>query len=189
MAGVGVLFSAGGDVLGSRTYYSARAPPPSFEGAPDLVSRASDPHVGQGSVAGAGAALLFKGQFQDVPETSRASTTGTGVSSTVTESPTFSKSNPNFFNQSAINSIRRFLSPSYPRICVFGGSRFDPNQKPDQEWEQFGTYYFALPLVEVRGGPNGSFAAVTIAWEDGAPAPVESSVEEGMTLLDLMFEQ
>jgi hypothetical protein len=121
-----------------RTYYRARTPPLVPVEAPGQVERACDPHVGQGAVGGAGAAVLWRAR-------------GAGAT----------------LDDATVAAVRRFLSPACPRICVMGGARFDAGRTPSVEWQDFHMLQFVLPTVEVREVGDTSFVAVTIAWDGG----------------------
>ena len=62
-------------------------------------------------------------------------------------------------------SCARFLCPSQPRVRVLGGTRFDPLQTPAAEWEQFGSFCFLLPQVELTESDQVLLLAVNIAWD------------------------
>ncbi len=91
--------------------------------------------AGAGSVAGAGAAWLWKGHSGQP------------------------------LNEKAMASMQRFLKTDHPRVRVFGGSRFDPKSHPAPEWEEFGSYCFVLPRIEVLELSGCSMLACTLAWD------------------------
>ena len=45
-------------------------------------------------------------------------------------------------------------------------SRFNPEQAPSAEWAPFGSYFFLLPSVELVEGPQNTFLACNLAWEE-----------------------
>ncbi|KAG7671813.1 putative Protein PHYLLO, chloroplastic [Nannochloris sp. 'desiccata'] len=96
--------------------------------------------AGAGTVAGAGSAWLWKGQSGQP------------------------------LDKKAMASMQRFLKTDHPRVRVFGGSRFDPKSHPAPEWEEFGSYCFVLPRIEVLELSGCSMIACTLAW-DAASTP------------------
>jgi hypothetical protein len=99
-------------VLQPQVYFSPRR-----SSAPDTAgsTAATAASAGAGSVAGVGAAWLWKG---------------------ADEQP---------LDDAVVKSMRRFLHASTARLRVFGGSRFDPKKAPSPEWKEFGSYFFMLP--------------------------------------------
>jgi len=63
------------------------------------VQRAVDPYVGAGAVGGVGAAVTWRGRHRGAT-----------------------------LDHTAMEKLRRFLSPSSPRVCALGGARFDPER-------------------------------------------------------------
>ena len=73
---------------------------------------------GAGSVAGAGAAWLWRG----------------------------SPGEP--LDERVVRDMQRFLGasgPGAPRVRAFGGARFNTAQQPGEEWAEFGSYCFLIP--------------------------------------------
>lgn len=99
-------------VFHPQVYFSPRR-----SSAPDTAgsTAATAASAGAGSVAGVGAAWLWKG---------------------ADEQP---------LDDAVVKSMRRFLEASNARLRVFGGSRFDPHKAPSPEWKEFGSYFFMLP--------------------------------------------
>ena len=47
-------------------------------------------------------------------------------------------------------------------------SRFNPDQQPQPEWLAFGSYCFALPLIEFTEAGDACLLAATLAWDQPA---------------------
>ncbi|GAX76586.1 hypothetical protein CEUSTIGMA_g4032.t1 [Chlamydomonas eustigma] len=75
------------------------------------------------------------------------------------------KAGSGFDAATTVQYMQRFLSASCPRVRVIGGTRFNPDQLPATEWEAFGSYCFALPLIEYTEAANCCLLAVTLAWD------------------------
>ena len=71
--------------------------------------------------------------------------------------------------------MQRFLSPACPRVRVIGGTRFNPDQQPAPEWAAFGSYCFALPLLEFTEASDSNLLAVTLAWDASSSGGTSSS--------------
>ncbi|QDZ21991.1 menaquinone biosynthesis protein [Chloropicon primus] len=70
------------------------------------------------------------------------------------------------FDLESYDRISRFLSEGGDAVRAFGGIRFDPTQTPSEEWEEFGSYTFVIPSVELRTTPSHSTLACNIAWDN-----------------------
>ena len=78
--------------------------------------------------------------------------------------------------------MQRFLSPACPRVRVIGGTRFNPDQQPAPEWAAFGSYCFALPLLEFTEASDSNLLAVTLAWDASSSGGTSSSSSEGLVV-------
>lgn len=47
------------------------------------------------------------------------------------------------------NEMRSSLNPDHKLMRYYGGFRFNPNEEPDLIWENFGTFRFIMPLIEI----------------------------------------
>ena len=70
------------------------------------------------------------------------------------------------FSEHSFNRINRFLRKDESRIRAFGGIRFDPSKASSAEWEEFGSYQFVIPAVELLTRPSHSVLACTVAWDN-----------------------
>ena len=82
-------------------------------------------------------------------------------------------------NPLSLNIILRFRSGSYtltssdevpplPPSPASPASRFNPDQQPQPEWLAFGSYCFALPLIEFTEAGDACLLAATLAWDQPA---------------------
>lgn len=74
------------------------------------------------------------------------------------------------FDKSVVSDMQRWTSAEQPRVKVLGGTRFNPQQQPDAEWRQFGSFCFVLPLVELMECATDGLLACTVAWDGSAAA-------------------
>ena len=90
------------------------------------------------------------------------------------------------FDRTVSRSIHRYLPEDIPNIQVFGGTRFDCSAKPGLEWEEFGSYYFMLPILECREAPGCTAVACTVVWDQEGNAPIEfeEAVDRCCKILD-----
>ena len=70
------------------------------------------------------------------------------------------------FTRGTYERIQRYLASGIENVRVFGGMRFNPLQKPAPEWEDFGSFLFCLPAVELQRHASHSVLSCTVAWDD-----------------------
>jgi len=90
------------------------------------------------------------------------------------------------FDQTVCRSIHRHLPDDIPNIQAFGGTRFDCRARPGLEWEEFGSYYFMLPILECREAPGCTLVSCTVVWdeEEGLPLRFQQSIDRCREIVD-----
>ena len=69
-------------------------------------------------------------------------------------------------NAEVMKDIKEKTKDEYNRIKCFGGSRFDPGGRVDEEWESFGSFSYVIPRVEFVERGHGCVLACTLAWDE-----------------------
>ena len=71
-------------------------------------------------------------------------------------------------NEAMWRHASRALQGASPRMRYYGGARFDQEQKPAAEWEDFGGCTLLLPLLEVQRCGDKSLLACHLRWRPDA---------------------
>lgn len=58
---------------------------------------------------------------------------------------------------------------------MIGGTRFNPQQLPNSEWDRFGAYLFSLPLLELTEAANCCLLSVTVAWDSDSESASDAA--------------